>query len=82
MMGMKNWERHCTDRLSHGSLRLCRTKFSPGWVLTGYSPELKATPRRFSSEVLSLPQDGRVLRRVEAVMKVGLTTREVMGRRP
>ena len=82
MIGMKNRELHCTDGLSYGSLRLCKTRFSPGGVLTGFSPELEATPRRFLSKVVGLPQDSSVPRRVEAAPKVCLKTREVAGRRP
>ena len=57
MIGMKNRELHCTDGLRHGSLRLYRTRFSPGWVLMGYSPHLEVTPRRSSPKMMGMPQD-------------------------
>ena len=59
-----------------------RTRCGPGWVLTGFSPEVEAMPRRFSSEVVSLPQDSKVLRWDEVGMKVSSMTKEVAGRRP
>ena len=70
MIGMKNRELHCTDGLSHGSLRLCKTRFSPGWVLTVFSTKLGATSRWFLSKMVGLPQDSSVPRLVEAATKV------------
>merc|ERR1712218_660548 len=40
LLGMRDRRLHCTDGLEHGDLRLCRTRFAPGWVLTGVSSTL------------------------------------------
>ena len=42
----------CMNWLEQGNLRLCRTRFQPGWLLTGYSPKLDMAVLRFSLEVL------------------------------
>ena len=52
LLGMRDRRLHCTDGLEYGDLRLCRTRFTPGWVLTGFSSTLTAPAPRFSSEVL------------------------------
>ena len=52
MLGMRDRRLHSTDGLECGDLRLCRTVFNPGWVLTGYSTHLAAPAPHFSSEVL------------------------------
>ena len=52
MLGMKDRRLHSTDGLECGDLRLCRTVFNPGWVLTGFSSHLAAPAPHFSSEVL------------------------------
>ena len=52
LLGMRDRRLHCTDGLEYQDLRLCRTKFASGWVLTGYSSLLTSPAPRFSSEVL------------------------------
>ena len=52
LLGMRDRRLHCSDGLENGDLRLCRTKFACGWVLTGFSSTLAAPAPRFSSEVL------------------------------
>ena len=63
MIGMKNRELHGMDGIFHGSLRLCKTKFSQELVLTGYSPKLEGTPRSISPTREDKSQDGREPRR-------------------
>ena len=75
IIGMKNRELHCTDRVSHGSLRLCKSKFSQGWVFTGFLPKLEAMPRTISSNVVDLPQDGRVPGRPQRPCRDKITSR-------
>ena len=48
MIGMRDRRLHSTDCLEHQNLRLGRTRFTPGWVLTGHSGLL--TFPTFSSE--------------------------------
>ena len=61
MIGMRNRELHCTDGLSYKSLRLCKTRVSPGWVLTGFSPDVEVAPLRFSAYMIcpSLAEQGQ-----------------------
>ena len=52
MLGMRDRRLHSTDGLEHQDLRLCRSRFASGWVLTGFSPLLATPSPDFSSEVL------------------------------
>ena len=52
MIGMRDRRLHATNGLEYGDLRLSRTIFSSGWVLTGFSTLLASPAPHFSSEVL------------------------------
>ena len=52
MLGMRDRRLHSTDGFEHQDLRLNRSKFGCGWVLTGFSPLLATSSPAFSPEVL------------------------------